>query len=214
MATVTATPGATGGTTGAIDTTGASLIVVSVSWAAFADANTPTDNKGNAYLALTQHASGTTKHQFWYATTPTVGPGHTFTVTSGGSIYPAIIVQAFSGAPATPFETQNGGSGFSPASAGSITPAANGALVVTGIAGASALGSLSVSPAMTQTTVPFVGGVTNPGATAFLVQAVAAAITPVWTYTGGSGTALSVASFRSAAPAGLAASQVYVWLPE
>jgi hypothetical protein len=100
VSSLTATPGGSGGTTAALDTSGANLLILSVSWYTINTANPSTisDSKGNTWTALTRRnsPSGHFAHRLWYATNPTVGTGHTFTVTASADQYPAILVYAFS----------------------------------------------------------------------------------------------------------------------
>src|SRR5580765_7474142 len=134
--------GDSGATTAAIDTTGANLLVISASWVGFGS-DSVSDSKGNTWVPLTQHASGTKKHQFFYCLTPTVGTGHTFTVSGGG--FPAAIVYAFSGAAS--YHAENGNAVFSPGASGTVTPSANGALVLTGRVDANATTTTGITPA-------------------------------------------------------------------
>ena len=213
VATVSATPGINGGATAAFDTTGANLLVVSVSWYALGGTTSVSvsDSKGNTWVPLTIHINNF-RHQFWYVAAPTVGSGHTVTVT-GSASYPTIIVHAVAGASSTPADQENGSAGVSPLSTGSITPTAANALIVTGIAGNMTSG-LTVSPAMTQTTQYNVGGVNVAGATGYLLQTTAVAINPAWTFSGGSvESAASVASFLPAASAAVERADPFIWMP-
>jgi len=183
VAGTTATPGASGGTTAAIDTTGATLLVVSVSYYGVGTAPTVTDSKGNTWTALTMHGGTIPRHQLFYALTPTVGTGHTFTA-SGSGFYPAIIAQAYAGVGT--FQTDTGAvtAGAASLASGSVTPSANGALVVAGMSGQSGT-SVTLAPAgFAVTHSPFAAGTSMQGALAWLVQATAAAINPTWTFAG------------------------------
>ena len=213
IASVSATPGVSGGATGAIDTTGANLIVISVGFYSAGTGLTVSDSKGNTWLPLTLRTTSSGHQRFFYAQAALVGSGHTFTVT-GTSIYPAIHVRAFAGATATPFDLQAGAtnSGSSLAT-GSITPTQPGALVVSGLCFDSTA-TVSVAPTMTVTQSPFGSGVAFGGALGYLVQTTAAAVNPTWTIPGGATNAAAVASFLpGAAAAALAPTQGYVWGP-
>jgi hypothetical protein len=203
IATVSATPGVTGGTTAAIDTTGADLIVVSVSSYAGGMAPTLTDSKGNTYTGLTARLLSNAAHRLFYVLAPTVGAGHTFTVT-GATLYPAIVVDAFAGVAS--YQTESGATATSIASlaCGSVTPSTNGALVVTGAAGDGAVTD-TVSPAgFTLTQKTFSGGNNMQGSAAWQVQATAAAINPTWSFSPAQGSAaVGAAVFvPAAAPSG------------
>lgn len=77
-----------------LNTTGATLLVA---WTATegADPTALTDSHNNSWQALPVSSNGIHSHgRFFYAFSPTVGPGHTFTLTGE---YPAIAVSAWSG---------------------------------------------------------------------------------------------------------------------
>src|SRR5262252_10214264 len=140
VASIQSTTAQNGGTSGAIDTTGANLLVLSLGYY-----GTPTvsDSKGNTWVPLTAHvgASGTgIGHRIYYAKNAVVGTGHTITVT-GTNTWPVIAFYAFSGADtAAPFVAENGAQSASTGlsgslATGSVTPLANGSVVVSGYAG-------------------------------------------------------------------------------
>ncbi len=169
-------------TTSSINTTGANLIVVGVAGYTLFSA-TVTDSKSNTWTALTARSGGVTRSRLWYCSNPTVGSGHTFTVSSGGAT-PALCVAAFSGAKATsPYEAESGATFVTtgPIQPGSITPAENGELLVA-----------SLSRAVNE--LPTINGgftITNHVAylasnhygcdVAYLIQTSAAAANPTWT---------------------------------
>jgi hypothetical protein len=120
--------------TGAIDTTGANLLVVAISQYAGVETGIVSDNKGNTWAALTTQAMGSVLSRLYYTASPTVGSGHTFTL--GGTVYGTIAVQAWSGANTVPFNVENGaatagGVGGVSLQPGSVTPSQNNSLVVT-----------------------------------------------------------------------------------
>jgi len=198
VASVTKAGPAGGGTTSAIDTTGATLLVLHVGYVT--SALTVTDSKGNAWAPLTTRVSGSFSTRFYACFAPIVGSGHTFTVT-GASSFPAIIVTAFSGVAS--YQTESGATGASsPLASGSVTPAANGALVLTGrMAGAAATNTLTPS-GFTRLTVPYGASVNVLGDLGYLVQTTAAAIDPTWAWTGApANNAVVTAVFLPAAPA-------------
>src|SRR5215471_5785447 len=124
--------GVNGGTTGSINTTGADLIVVNV---VGADVSLSlSDSKGNTYTPLTAQSRNSLISQLFYVQAPTVGSGHTFTV-SASSIFAAIQVTAWSGSAASPFDVETGATGVSITSlqTGSLTPGQDNELLVTGL---------------------------------------------------------------------------------
>ena len=130
----TALSGQSTTTSSAIDTTGANFLVFAVS---FYGATVPSvsDNKGNTsnYQQLTVYGSPSYSTVLFYCASPTVGTGHTFTVT-GTSIFFAAEVQAFSGIVAvSPFQAgtdsgaaQSSGTSIQP---GSISPTGNSLII-------------------------------------------------------------------------------------
>src|SRR6516164_6555384 len=100
--------GTDGGTSPAIDTTGATLLVISVGYYAAAT-KTVSDSYSNTWTPLTaQENSGDDGNRLWYALNPVVGTGHTFTITGSG-VYLSACIAAFRGvANVTPFDVQNG----------------------------------------------------------------------------------------------------------
>lgn len=128
-------------TTGAIDTTGASLLLAFVGDYNSVTASTVSDSKSNTWTALTTYSGGTNpRARIFYAKNPTVGTGHTFTATApGAATFPGVAFYAFSGADTTaPFDSpqENGGgntvsgTSFQP---GSVAPSVDNELLFTGI---------------------------------------------------------------------------------
>src|SRR5262245_32762550 len=79
-------------TTGSLDTTGANLVVVVFSSYQGGTIVNVTDNKSNTYSNRTVYQfSGDSRVRLSYVASPSVGTGHTFTV-SGSGIYPALAV--------------------------------------------------------------------------------------------------------------------------
>ena len=208
VVTASMSPGSPGGTTAAVDTTGADLLVWSVGWYAAGGALSVSDSKGNVWVPLTQRGPADfATHRFWYAKSPIVGTGHTFTA-SGAGTYAVQIVHAFSGAHLTaPFDGVESGNVTWPAAppfaSGSVTPSQDGALVVTGYACLTNPGNTgeTVAPAMTTTAVGT--GATGRALTGWLVQATAAAINPTWSCAATAGAAVATAVFRSAGSGGV-----------
>jgi hypothetical protein len=119
-------------TTDAIDTSLCDLIVLVVS------SQTPTssvsDSKGNAWTALTGINSGNGSIQLFYSIAPTVGAGHTFSVTGP---YASVHVLGIVAGTST-FDQQNcnatGSSNI--VTTGSVTPTEDAEIVVVGTANA------------------------------------------------------------------------------
>lgn len=197
----------TGGTTGTLTTTGATLLIVGVA-AAYGGlpGATVSDSKSNTWNALTTHrydnggAYGTAS-RLYYAQNPTVGTGHTFTV-AGTEIYPAIFVQAFSGTALTSvYDGQENGqtaTAVTTLATGSVMPSLNSCVCVVVIChGATANvtidGGFTISNTYIQTGVP---GTPYGGSMAYLIQTVATAANPSYSWTTSSEAATSIAVFR------------------
>lgn len=198
------TKGSTGGnavTSDAIDTTGANLLVVSVS----AYSVTPgsiTDSKGNTWTALTASTSTTSRERLFYCVPTSVGSGHTFTYSQSGT-FPVIGVRAFSGAHATPLDQQAaGGSTGSGTSLqpGSLTPPGDGYLFVSGIIHGETGGTaLLINSGFTSVGVNYSSSNNIAGGMGYLIQTSAAAVNPTWSWTSTQRAAAVMATFVPAA---------------
>lgn len=178
----------TNGTTDAIDTTGADLLVVHVGHGTGGD-GTITDSKSNTWTALTTQGGEST---LWYCLNPTVGTGHTFTVTGGS--FPSISVAAFSGE--CTYDQESGGTDNQP---GAITPAANGALLISGFAHQqTSFGVVAVNSGFAiAAEFTYSAGGRIGSALAYFEQATAASIQPTWS-NGVAARGVSMASFLPA----------------
>jgi hypothetical protein len=166
-------------TTNAIDTTGATLIVIC------AAANNPggvgiTDSPGNSinFNGGTNTGTATSMEIFWIVN-PTTNASHTFTCS--GFSFPSLAVLAFSGSYGGA-EKKTGANGSGSSTPGSITPTSDNALLVTGVCdGSNVTGSISGGFTISDQ----IGGSTGQrvGA-AYLIQTSAAAANPTWTISG------------------------------
>lgn len=201
-------------TTPTLDTTGATLLVAFIAATASSGTVTISDSNSNTWTSLTPKTfSGAHKSVIQYAANPTVGSGHTFTVTlSGGN--PGVQIFAFTGAASSsPFDVENGAVGiggqttFQP---GSITPSQNGELIVAAIASGGSFvttGNVQVDYTVSSIYtngqgVSAVGGVNYAMYTAWAVQPTAAATNPTFTLDNGTGSNANltgnIASFKAA----------------
>jgi hypothetical protein len=170
------------GTSAAIDTTGSSLILVVVGNTTAGESSV-SDSNGNTWLRLFYGPVNTGRVWIYGCANPTVGSGHTFTVTTAN---PSFCVAAFSGTGDYPFFkmwTSNGSSGATSIQAGSITPTANGGLVIAALAYRDTT-AVSIDGGFTITDQnPYVGAVAVGSALAYLIQGGAAAANPTWNWT-------------------------------
>ena len=193
-----------GSTSSAINTTGASLLVIVEFCYNGPDpaSYSPNDSKSNSWHYIQTYTGNHTSIGIWYAWAPTVGTSHTFSAPSGCS-YGHIDITAYSGVQtlSNPLDKQNG-YGVSKAATiqpGSITPTVNGELIVSACASVLSSGAVTVDSGFavqnswTNNSVYF--------SDAYLVQSTAAAINPTWTvpgYSGSYGEVAVVASFKPA----------------
>jgi hypothetical protein len=211
VASVSAAQGVNGGTTAAIDTTGATLIVVAVSSYVAGPFPVVTDSKGNTYTGLTVRSYISVFQQFHYVLAPTVGAGHTITVTGTG-IYNSVVAYAFGGVAS--YQTESSAqSSASPLAPGSVTPSANGALIVTSLNSETVATDTIPTGFTGGIQVTYVGGSSMQTSTAYLIQPTAAAINPSWSWAGGTHNAIAAVAVFAAAPASAARVDAYVWGP-
>lgn len=188
-------------TTPSIDTTGANLIIIGVSgWTGSFPA--PADSKGNSWTALTQRSYGDSIVCLYYCYAPTVGSGHTFSMS--GTVYASIMVLAFSGAASSPFDAENGnGNGSTPVNtlaAGSITPSEDNELVVA-VWGSSNFDSPSVDSGFTLSQVNAGTGLPYHGGLAYKIQTTAATVNPTASWTSAQWASAGIACFKASAAA-------------
>lgn len=178
------TSASSGCTTAGVDTTGSSLIVLGTCRASGGTGFTVSDNKSNTWTAMT--TSGTDPlGRMYYCINPTVGTGHTWTL-SGTNCYANIFVAAFS-YDATPAFDQEavhfGTAGSTSDQPGSLTAAANNALLVTLVAGEAITTAYTIDSSFSITNQQLM--VLNQcyaGGLAYLVQPTASATNPTWTW--------------------------------
>jgi hypothetical protein len=199
------TPGGSGGTSTGITTTGASLLVMAVTWSSqFAPTVTVTDSNANVWTGLTAQVDGQaiTTTRLFYAENPTVGASQTFTVTGITTIRPSIVVVAFSGtATAAVFDVQNAfartTNGFS-VQPGAVTPQQNNEVVVTAYGSDNDGGGNAVNSGFTALINPFLNGTNMAGALAYKIQTTTATENPTWSYNFSQMTAATIATFKVA----------------
>ena len=191
--------GVSGGTTTGINTTGANLLVVSISYYSNIGgvATLTSDSKGNTWTALTNRADDC-GHRFYYCLSPTVGSGHTFTIGwNGSSIYPGVVIHGWSGVAS--FDQETGATTASTPNTtlatGALTPGAANALVLAAIAVLDiTAASMSVNSGLTQTLLDWVYNVNVTAATGWKVAA-ASSINPTFTWTTSRQAAANMAIF-------------------
>lgn len=126
-----------GGTTPAIDTSTANLIVVTVRWYTPAAEPVFSDSKGNTWIAKTLRTQTVGSMRKYYCITPTVGTGHTFSLTGTGNVPDChVLALRTDSAGSISYDvgkeagtSQSSGTSIQP---GSLTPSANNAVMVIG----------------------------------------------------------------------------------
>lgn len=187
--------GVTTSTSPPVDSTGATLIVATVEGADF---RTFIDNKLNIYTSLND-AGGTPRENFRYVISPTVGTGHTFSLTQGASGYVIGLKKTAGGTPVFDAQASGASGNFNnsqPFTPGSITPATSSDILLsavildgaaTGISVDSGFGILDTQTATSGRVIYF--GTNQPASTS--------AVNPTWSQTGtGQGGAVNHAAFK------------------
>jgi hypothetical protein len=181
--------GSNGGTSDAIDTTGATLLAVCTSL--FGTDNPPTDSYNNEWVEGILESSSvesTFGLAIYYCLNPTVGPGHTFSISSQFSSGSAL---AFSGVRQLGTPQMSGVNNGVTASIqpGAIAPPENGALFIAAISEASNPVDNSVAVDSDFVLVdqqPYDGAKACFGsASAYFIQNGAAPVNPTFTWTPG-----------------------------
>jgi hypothetical protein len=198
-----------GFTSTGVDTTGVDLIILALSGGNNGIAISSTDSKGNTVTQVVSAAAFGATTAIYYTKNPTVGSGHTWTVTASGT-GTSLAIFGLSGSDTSQnFDQSNGASGgfTSPGSPGSITPSLDGEIVVTA-AGSGGLGStFSISGGGGYTIEDQIAGVAGNMSTglalAYQIQTTKTATNPSWTDSANGLSGLVIASFEAAAAAGL-----------
>lgn len=194
------TAGVNGGTTGSVDTTGATLLVAVIGYYNGIGASpVPTDSKSNTWVQIgTTQAGSNTSLKMFYVASPTVGTGHTFSSTSSGSNgYSSAEFAAWSGSAASPLDQT---AQAAAKQAGSVTPAEDNELLVAGICCEDLASVTAIDLGFTISDSNAYGSGNNESsALAYLVETTAAAKNPLWTAGGNAGsTATIIATFKAA----------------
>lgn len=200
------TPGAlAGSTSAAIDTTGATLLVMTTG---HQSGNTlvVSDSYGNTWTSLTASSGGTDPvSDIYYVNNPTVGSGHTFTTSGGAFIFAVAQTYAFSGNDtSSPFDVEN--TNFVPyftstpdIQTGSVSPTNDNSLIVAAVGTNTGTTPFTIDSSFTGVLAQALVGSQNVGAGgAYLIQGSKAAVNPTWTITSGSGNlSAAIAVFKA-----------------
>ena len=183
------------GTTPAINTTGATLIVVAVA-VPTGDFNLAdlSDSEGNTWEIAQQSGAVGNYTTACARLSPTTSATHTFTYS--GPNAPGIGVAAFGGVSSPALDqTNNGETTGTSIPAGSITPAQNNELIITSL-GFGAVETLTLPTGFaTAGEAAYESGVSHGSALAYQVQTTATAVNPTWGLSASSQAGATVLSF-------------------
>lgn len=181
-------------TTGAIDTTGAKLLVLSASGSSAEPSFSPSDSKSNTWVPLTQQESSLPANRLWYCIDPIVGTGHTFTLATnnGHEYYGGPVVEAWAADGSITFGGESGSftnsGGATSRAPGSLTPSVDNSLLVTGYAPPTSGSGISIDSGFTKDAQsPTPSGSAYTPTMGYLLQSTAAAVNPTWSLGSGSG---------------------------
>ncbi len=193
-------------TTPAVNTTGATLLVVSTQ--GFATTSALSDNMGNTWHTLPAYgvASGSGFTQIWYAYNPITSSTQTFTAAGGGGQYPSIDVTAWSGT-ATSSSVLESYDGNTNTGGDTIQPGARGALnvgdlIVTTYTGDASHNSFLVDSGFTISNTESNANTSMDGVMAYLLATSTSTVDPTWTASGGTKNSSALAVFKIAGGAG------------
>jgi hypothetical protein len=167
-------------TTAAINTTGATLIVLAINQE-FVGFSSPTDSAGNTWTLIARQDN----FAWYYCLNPAISTNHTFSIANSlaGIYRTTVAVQAFSGS-FTALDTQSNAFVSGSTQPGAITPSHNGELLVSTVeCYVEGLGAVGVDSGFTITDYTAINS--SPWAFAFTglgyyVQPAAAAVNPTW----------------------------------
>ena len=197
-ATTVSSPFGGSATSSPVNTTGATLYVVTLSSYDNLGTATITSSPSQTWTALNYYDNlyaGTGNGVMFYVCGPATSASQAITVTGD---YATAVFAAYSGtATSNCFDSPNqdgntmynGGSTFQP---GGITPSQNGALIVSGLGANSAASSVLIDSGFT-TVGTYIGA--HFSSQAFVVQPFASAIDPTWTENGDGNAVPYIASF-------------------
>lgn len=193
------------GTTGAIDTSGADLLVACAAWTSAADLDiSVADSQSNVWVAVNTStariitANTTAILSLYFVRNPTTNASHTFTVTDGS---PSLCVAAFSGADlGYPLGAATGAStaaSVTSTQAGSLTPARDACLLIAA-ASYRSTNALGIDGGFTiAENVVFASGTAVGSGLAYLIQTTATAANPTWSWTTGTAASSILAEFQT-----------------
>lgn len=197
-----ATAGSVGGgsvTTSAVDTTGATGIVLAITQTT--GTTTPADSKGNTWTSVSSQTSSFIRAQLFYCVLPcSVGAGHTFSSNGGAATFSSITVLSFTGTSASTFYDSHQSSaagGATSGQPGAVTCSLNNCLYVTAIGFDGASGTPTINLGFnTAVGTPFLAANHYGTFMSYFIQTTATALNPTWSYSSVASAAILSAAFR------------------
>lgn len=189
-------------TSPAINSTGATLIVVSMS-REDVELPTLTDSQSNTWTALTEKTTGGRRLLLFYCSNPSVGASHTFTIgATGSNVYPTIGVGAFDAV--VDFANENGATHASGTTLqpGAVTPTNATALVVTAAQTVGSSNFFAIDSGFTVIVNLNEGSFSDSMGLAYKVESIITTENPTWTFSNSALGVAVIASFVSGAPPG------------
>lgn len=169
-----------------IDTTGAKLLIATVSWFSLitADGTLSDGAPSNVWTPLTKRVQGNTSHQIFYCISPTTSGSHEFFF-AGSSTFASIQISAWSHTGTPAYDGQQNGATSASATTlatGSVTPTQDYTLIIAGCGAASDATFTGIDSSFTlQENNAAVSGTAIGGAHAYKFVSPAAANNPTWT---------------------------------
>jgi hypothetical protein len=168
-------------TTGQANTSGANLILLSVSYYGSGSAEgVITDSQSNTWTPIVTSLTENTWNILYSCQSPQTSGTQSFSCTTSATSYPHLSMVAVAGCPSySVLATNNSASNTSPCQAGAVV-APKGAIVVSGISVGSSTTAVIVNDSMTAVTDAS-NVVTNvAGGLAYIIQSSAGSISPTW----------------------------------
>jgi hypothetical protein len=170
-------------TTGSLNTTGASLLVVCFAGTPAGSLEAISDSLGNTWTEVTRATGNGSRSSIWCAVNPTVGAAQTFSASASGG-FPSIVVIALNGVTlSSPLDQESVNASSSTVTFltnPSVTPTQNNEICITTLC-TSAAATASINQGYTiDGTVAFSSGAHQGAALAYLIQTTAAATNPTW----------------------------------
>lgn len=189
----------TGCTTDAVDTTGKDIICVFASWFGNGSASI-SDSKGNTWSTNGKIYNGSSNAalQLWWCVSPTVGSGHTFTITADYCSAGYVAAAGVNTADAFDQEITATPASSSTHQPGSLTPDQDNCLLVTAIGALGSNNPIGVDGTYAEVLVANSSGNGLGLGIGYEAQTTATAANPTWTVVTAPASVL-VASFHAAA---------------